>query len=170
MSFSHVVSPFPRSDHSHARCRAQALSRAERACAERGARLTEIRRRVLELVWGSHEPVKAYEILAALGTNRRRAAPPTVYRALDFLRREGLVHKIESLNSYVGCGAPGHVNAVQFMICRGCGSAAELSDSGVSDRLARRARELGFEVDTQTIEIHGLCPGCRGVHPGDAGK
>lgn len=157
----HVVSPFPRHNHSHARCRLDALARAERTCAERGARLTEIRRRVLELVWRSHEPVKAYSILESLGTARRRAAPPTVYRALDFLRREGLVHRIESLNAYVGCGDPGHAGAVQFMICRACGTAAELADPGVSGRLARRAGELDFVMDAQTIEIHGLCARCR---------
>lgn len=161
MASRQVLSPFPGSNHSHAHCRAEALARAERACTARGARLTVIRRRVLELVWGSHQPVKAYEILDSLGTGRRRAAPPTVYRALNFLRREGLVHRIESLNAYIGCGAPGHLNAVQFMICRHCGAAAELSDAGVTGRLARRAQDLGFEMDTQTIEIHGLCADCR---------
>ena len=110
MSATHVVSPFPRMNHSHARCRATALARAEKSCAERGTRLTELRRRVLELVWRSHEPIKAYEILDHLHSKPRRAAPPTVYRALDFLRREGFVHKIESMNAYVGCGAPGHAS------------------------------------------------------------
>ncbi len=161
MSATHVVSPFPRSNHRHARCQAEALSRAERACAKRGARLTELRRRVLELIWDSHEPVKAYELLDRLHTRTRRAAPPTVYRALEFLCREGLVHKIESLNAYVGCGAPGHASAAQFLICRACGTAAEIADAGVSVRLGKRARELNFVMDAQTTEIHGLCASCR---------
>ena len=161
MSVTHIVSPFPRSNHSHGRCQAAALARAERTCAKRGARFTELRRRVLELVWGSHEPVKAYELLVRLHAGPRRAGPPTIYRALDFLRREGFVHKIESMNAYVGCGAPGHVNAVQFMICRTCGAAAEIADPGVSELLGKRARELNFAMHAQTIEIHGLCAGCQ---------
>jgi Fur family zinc uptake transcriptional regulator len=156
-----VVSPFPRSDHRHARCRAAALAHAERNCAERGTRLTDLRRRVLELVWSSHEPVKAYEILDRLRGGPGCEAPPTVYRALEFLCREGLVHRIESLNAFVGCGAPGHVNAVQFLICRRCGAAAEIADTGVTRRLGRRASELDFSVDVQTVEVHGLCSRCR---------
>ncbi len=170
MNQPRVVSPFPRTNHRHARCRATALARAEQACSERGVRLTELRRRVLELVWGSHEPVKAYDILPALGAGTRRAAPPTVYRALEFLRREGFVHRIESLNAYVGCGAPGHQGAVQFMICRDCGVSAEIADPGVSERLARRAGDLGFAMDTQTIEIHGLCARCRPERPRTTGR
>jgi Fur family zinc uptake transcriptional regulator len=161
MTDRHVVSPFPRSDHRHARCRAAALSHAERSCAERGSRLTDLRRRVLELVWSSHEPVKAYEILERLRGGPGCEAPPTVYRALEFLRREGLVHRIESLNAFVGCGAPGHATSVQFLICRDCGTAAEIADAAVTRRLGRRADELDFAVDAQTVEVHGFCSRCR---------
>ena len=161
MAITHIVTPFPRSNHRHARCQATALACAERTCAERGSRLTALRRRVLERGWGSHAPIKAYEILEHLHDKPRRAAPPTVYRALDFLRREGFVHRIESMNAYVGCGAPGHTGAAQFLICRICGMAAEIADAGVSSRLGKRARELDFTVDAQTTEMHGLCAGCR---------
>gem|GEM_PF-3328267 len=57
----------------------------------------------------SHELVKAYDVLDAIRNEKRGAAPPMVYWALDFYRRRGLfIHKIESLNAYFGCGAPGH--------------------------------------------------------------
>ncbi|MBI1732620.1 MAG: transcriptional repressor [Gammaproteobacteria bacterium] len=161
MTARHVVSPFPRTDHRHDRCRTAALSHAEHSCAARGTRLTDLRRRVLGLVWGSHGPVKAYEILRRLRGGPGCGAPPTVYRALDFLCREGLVHRIESLNAFVGCGAPGHVSSVQFLICRRCGTAAEIADAGVTRRLGRRASELDFAVDVQTVEIRGLCRRCR---------
>ena len=108
---------FPLGKHQHASCISDALRAAEKTCKERGLRLTPIRRRVLELVWASHEPVKAYDILDILRSERDSAAPPTVYRALEFLLGEGLVHKIESLNAYVGCGEPGHADAGQFLIC-----------------------------------------------------
>ena len=76
-------------------------------CARRGARLTRLRRRVLELVWQGHAAVKAYDLLAELDRKDATAKPPTVYRALDFLMAHGLVHRLESLNSYVGCPQPG---------------------------------------------------------------
>ena len=92
-----------------------------RCARERGVRLTPLRRRVLELVWGSHRAVKAYDLLAALGDAVGAAKPPTVYRALEFLMAQGLVHRIDSLNAFVGCPQPDHRHSAQFLICGGCG-------------------------------------------------
>src|SRR5277367_4850296 len=83
---------FPRHGHDHASCVDEAIAAADRVCVASGARLTDLRRQVLELVWRSHQPVGAYEILERLAADSgRRAAPPTVYRALDFLLEQGLV-------------------------------------------------------------------------------
>lgn len=161
MTDSSVLSPFQHNNHSHARCLGAALTKAETACAKRGLRLTPLRRRVLELVWGSHEPIKAYDILENLRSEYKRPAPPTVYRALDFLREEGFVHKIESLNAYVGCGEPGHAHSGQFLICGRCCEVAEIDDSEIVGLIAVKARELGFEIAGQTIEVSGLCAACR---------
>lgn len=149
---------FPAANHDHHRCVAHALAAAEAECARRGARLTEIRRRVLELVWASHAPVGAYAILEKLG---RSAAPPTVYRALDFLLAHGLVHRIERLNAFVGCSHPGAPHAGQFLLCTQCGAAAELDDGAIAGALAAAAAQLGFSVTGQTIEAEGQCPACR---------
>ena len=157
---NHVLSPFRSAGHRHARCLRQALSRAESSCAERGLRLTPLRRRVLELVWKSHEPVKAYDLLQTLSAEKKGAAPPTVYRALDFLRGEGFVHRIESLNAYIGCGEPGHCHT-QFLICNRCGTVAELDDSEIGSLIDRKASRLGFEIRHQTLEVQGLCTPCR---------
>ena len=156
-----VVSPFPGREHDHGRCVSEALSEAERLCAERGRRLTAIRRRVLELVWESHQPVKAYDLLARLRHEYGSAAPPTVYRALDFLLAEHLIHRLASLNAYVGCARPADRHAGQFLICRACGTVAELDDAEVSALLARRAAAMGFALGDQIIELEGLCPRCR---------
>ena len=159
MSTRQVLTPFKPADHRHSRCLSDALAKAESSCARRGLRLTPLRRRVLELVWSSHEPVKAYDILETLGAGARRAAPPTVYRALDFLKAQGLVHRIESLNAYVGCGEPGHGHT-QFLICMHCGAVAELDDRDIGGLIASKAARLGFRADHQTIEIQGLCRTC----------
>ncbi len=153
--------PFPAASHDHESCITDALAAAAALCERRGARLTSVRRRVLELVWRSHEPVGAYAILEILRLDGRSSAPPTVYRALEFLLAHGLVHRIESRNAFVGCVHPGDPHGGQFLICRGCGVAAELSDDAISGVVADRAADLGFEVQQQTIEVAGLCPRCR---------
>lgn len=151
---------FPPAQHDHAACVQAALEAAESECRRRGARLTSIRRRVLELVWGSHQPAGAYALLEALAREGGSAAPPTVYRALDFLLAHGLVHRIERLNAFVGCSRPGLPNEGQFLLCTSCGAAAELCDSAIDRAVEEGAARAGFTVTRQTIEVEGLCAVC----------
>ena len=154
-------SPLPHQDHDHRHCVDNALKVATELCLRRGARLTDLRRRVLELVWRSHGPVGAYEILDWLRIeDGRAAAPPTVYRALDFLIGQKLIHRIESMNAFVGCVDPANPHSGQYLICRDCGTVTELDDRGISGAVRRQAQVRGFEVQQQTIEVHGLCRGC----------
>ncbi|PWC86570.1 Fur family transcriptional regulator [Azospirillum sp. TSH100] len=148
--------------HDHTHCIADALTRADALCAERGARLTSLRRRVLELVWSSHRPRGAYAILEDLSQQDGKAAAPlTVYRALEFLVEQGLVHRIESLNAYVGCAAPGAVHSGQFLVCEACGDAAEIDDPGVGAAIKAAAAGHGFRVQRPTVEVRGLCKSCQ---------
>ena len=157
-----ILAPFQPGRHNHRTCVADALKAAEEICRDRGLRLTPLRRRVLEMIWNGHEPVRAYDLLDKLRAERRGAAPPTVYRVLDFLCRGGLVHRIESLNAYVGCGDPRLHHAGQFLICRDCRTVAELDAPEITSAIAEKARGAGFKVGGQTIEITGLCPDCQG--------
>lgn len=151
---------FPPEDHDHRHCVAEALTNAERLCRERGLRLTQRRRRVLELVWMSHEPVGAYDILEAMSGDGRRPAPPTVYRALDFLMDAGLVHRLDSLNAFVGCRDPEHPHAGQFLICRVCRSVAELDDAELQRVVNAKVAQAGFRAEAQMLEIQGVCSRC----------
>ncbi len=157
--------PFPRRGHDHARCVASALTAAAAVCASRGEQLTPLRRRVLELVWSSHQPIGAYAILDKLRADGRSAAPPTVYRALEFLLAHGLIHRIESLNAFVGCVQPGPDHLVQFLICTKCGTAAEVEDRRVAEAIGRSAAERGFALAGRVIELSGLCINCRDDRP-----
>ena len=135
----------------------------EHACHERGLRLTAIRARVLGFVAAAGKPIKAYDLLELVreGEGAGAAAPPTVYRALDFLLANGFIHKLESVNSFVACHHPStDQHSVPFLICNRCHSAVELEDRGVVDALDARARALGFVPQAQTLEVHGLCAKC----------
>lgn len=154
-------SRFPQADHDHRRCVAEAVAAAERLCTQKGARLTALRRRVLELVWASHAPIGAYDLLRLLSQEHEGAAPPTIYRALDFLLEHGLIHRIESLNAFVGCAEPAEAHAGQFLICDDCGTAAELHDERINRAIAKGAAELGFEIERRTVEVRGRCPDCQ---------
>lgn len=147
-------------EHDHAKCVADALAAARELCAKRGERFTELRGRVLELVWDSHRPIGAYAILEKLKSDGRSAAPPTVYRALDFLMAAGLVHRIESLNAYVGCAHPGERHASQFLLCKTCGVSVELDEPALGTALAQAADKRGFKVDARVVELSGLCANC----------
>jgi Fur family zinc uptake transcriptional regulator len=136
------------------------LEAAERICRERGVRLTEQRRRVLEILCSSHRPMGAYDILAELGEEMPGAKPPTVYRALEFLQAQGLVHRLESLNAFVGCTHPEHPHASQFLICRDCGEVEELESKSLGQTLDQALERSGFEADSRVIEVTGRCARC----------
>jgi Fur family zinc uptake transcriptional regulator len=161
MQNKQIVTQFGRPEHHHDRCLDMAIKRAEQGCAQRGVRLTPLRRRVLQLVWRSHEPVKAYELLETLQSEKKGAAPPTIYRALDFLQEQGFVHKLESLNAYIGCSEPGHNETSQFLICHECGVVVELDDDEISNVINEKTQALGFTPSELTLEIKGLCDKCR---------
>lgn len=154
--------PLANLPHDHSHCVHSALAEADVLCARKGLRLTALRRRVLELVWQSHKPLGAYDILAVLSEqDGRRAAPPTVYRALDFLLENSLVHRIASLNAFIGCSHPEHAHQGQFLICRECHVAIELEQTGISNAIVASAKDVGFSVEAQTVEVVGLCGNCR---------
>jgi Fur family zinc uptake transcriptional regulator len=149
-------------DHDHDRCTADALKHAEARCAERAQRLTPIRRQVLEVLLGSHKPLGAYEIMDRAVVRGGRPAPITVYRALDFLRENGLVHRIESRNAFVACVSH-HADGdlVVFLICEHCGAVGEASSTAVADQLKAAAGSAGFTPKAPVIEISGVCAHCK---------
>ena len=156
--------------HHHVHGAQDFVAAVEAACRERGLRLTPIRARVLGLIAEAGKPLKAYDLLDRIAQDRSRdgegsgaAAPPTVYRALDFLLANGFIHKLESVNAFVACHHPSTAqHSVPFLICDRCHSAVELEDRAVVAALDERARALGFVPQAQTLEVHGLCARCSG--------
>ena len=153
--------PIPCTQHDHSECMKTAISRAHKVCKENNARLTPIREKVLELVWQSHNPLGAYDILAMLSKDGKPAAPPTVYRALDFLVNQGLVHRIASQNAFVGCSLSSGPHVSQFLLCRDCGVAIEIEAPAITEAITHNADQYGFSIDADTIEISGLCQCCQ---------
>ncbi|HWL04707.1 MAG TPA: transcriptional repressor [Xanthobacteraceae bacterium] len=155
---------FPAPDHDHGRCASDAMALAEQLCARRGERLTPIRRTILSALLASHKPVGAYEIIDRVAEGGGRPAPITVYRALDFLREQGLVHRIESRNAFLACVHP-HEDGefAVFLICESCGAVGEGSGRDVAEALKASARAAGFAPRNPVIEIGGICAHCRNV-------
>ncbi|MDM3870806.1 Fur family transcriptional regulator [Porticoccus sp. W117] len=149
-------------EHDHQRCIDAAMARAVALCEEKKARLTQARKDVLTLIWQNHQPLGAYRIMDLLSEkNGKRVLPPTVYRALEFLLELGLIHRIASLNAYIGCPFPGSHHNELFLICRQCGSAAECSAEPVSNAIVNAATHANFQLESQSVELMGLCPQCQ---------
>jgi Fur family transcriptional regulator, zinc uptake regulator len=153
---------FPAPDHDHHRCAADAITHAEQVCKERAQKFTPIRRQVLQALLSSHRLLGAYEVIDELAKSMPRPAPITVYRALDFLMANGLVHRIESRNAYLAC-AHDHDSAslVAFLICERCGSVGEIPAAPVAQSLTAAARASGFVPKLSVVEITGTCAHCQ---------
>ena len=154
-------------DHHHeplglsGRALSAGLKSAEARCETQGQKLTPARRRVLELLMKAGQPVKAYDLIGAFSEIAGETAkPPTIYRALEFLEREGLAHRIESLSAYVACrGDPGE-HAAAFLICDCCGRTEEIA-APVDEALRGLAGQVGYTIQTVAIEARGRCLACR---------
>src|SRR5258707_12126684 len=152
---------FPAPDHDHGRCTADALQHAERVCERRAQKFTPIRRQVLQALLSSHRPLGAYEVIDELAKSMPRPAPITVYRALDFLMENGLVHRIESRNAYLACAHDHDAAAmVAFLVCGRCGSIGEIPASPVAQGLYDAARATGFTPKLSVGGITGTCAHC----------
>src|SRR6201997_3130024 len=153
---------FPTPDHDHGRCAADAIVHAERVCKERSKKLTPIRRQVLQALLASHRPLGAYEIIDTLAQSMPRPAPITVYRALDFLMANGLVHRIESRNAFLACAHDHDAAAlVAFLICERCGAVGEIPAASVAQSLNAAVRMSGFAPKLSVVEITGTCAHCQ---------
>lgn len=146
--------------HDHQHCIDDALARAERLCEARGVRFTPQRRRVLELIWSNHESVKAYDLLESLKTSDPAAKPATIYRALDFLMEQGFIHRVESLNAYIGCPEPEIRHERLLLICERCHRVEERPAPAVMRITAEEVQAAGFIPTSQSFEVHGLCADC----------
>ena len=153
---------FPAPNHDHERCASDAIGHAEAICAARKERLTPMRRKVLEALLASHRPLGAYELIDRLAARGARPAPITIYRALDFLRAQGLVHRIESRNAFVAC-VHNHESGdpVVFFICEKCGAVGEAASAAVAETIRSASRAAGFTPKTPVIEISGVCAHCK---------
>jgi Fur family transcriptional regulator, zinc uptake regulator len=147
--------------HDHPNVAAR-LTEAEALCASTGARLTPLRREVLELILNADGPMGAYDLLAKIkNDNDRPAAPPTVYRSLDFLLEKGFIHRLSSINAYIPCCHPREGHQAAFLICTQCKAVTEASSDGFIHELAALSDADGFRVQQSMIEISGICQQCR---------
>ncbi len=147
--------------HDHAHCTAQVMEAAEALAADRGLRLTPVRRRVLEILAEEHRAMGAYDVLQRLAAEGFGNQPPVAYRALDFLVEQGLAHRVQRLNAFAACMHPGQDHSPMFLICAGCGMLAETDAAPVRAALEAAAGAAGFAVERSTVEVLGRCPACR---------
>lgn len=147
--------------HDHARCAGVSLDHALELVAEKGVRLTPVRRRVLEILLEDHRAMGAYDILERLAADGFSSQPPVAYRALDFLVEHGLAHRVSRLNAYAACMHAGTDHEPAFFICEACQIVAEAPQDALRAPLDALAEGIGFAVSRSSMEIVGLCPKCR---------
>lgn len=155
--------------HDHKHCMVDAMQSAQAHCTENKLQFTPVRRRVLEILLREHRALGAYDILEVLSGEGLGSQPPVAYRALEFLVRNGLAHRIERLNAYTACAHLGRAHAPAFLICRGCNLVAEADTALAEGRLGDAARTAGFTIERISVEVEGLCPDCSTNTPSTAG-
>ena len=146
--------------HDHTTCSESILKSAEDYCRRNNLKLTDTRRKVLELLLVAHRALGAYSLLDLLKEAGFRSQPTVAYRALDFLVKHGFAHKVKSLNAFIACTHPGRNHSPAFMICRRCETVAETNPEIPGFNVSVDERSLGFKVEQTVIELQGLCHTC----------
>jgi Fur family transcriptional regulator, zinc uptake regulator len=139
----------------------QRLQAAEALCRASGARFTPMRREVYAHMLAAAAPLSAYDLLDGLKRRLGKPlAPPTVYRALEFLLEQGLIHRVESTHAYLTCVHPGEAHQSLYLVCTECGTTEELDDHQIGGLLQQRARKSHFKPRKQVVELQGTCEKC----------
>ncbi|MFM0737602.1 Fur family transcriptional regulator [Paraburkholderia xenovorans] len=158
---AHHHEPGDTHGHAHGESQEAALALADEYCRERGEKLTPIRRKVLELLLNSGRATKAYSLLDDMRQIHPGSAPPTVYRALDFLLSAGLVHRIESINAFTVCHDLTQCQHGILVVCQQCGNVTELHQPKLRQALVAQIESSGYRLASDEIELKGLCSNCQ---------
>ena len=141
------------------------IDHAESQCRSRGTRLTEKRKAVLSGLLRSNKAQSAYELVELCREELGEKLPPmSIYRILEFLEGEQLVHKLKLANRYIACVhiTCDHKHEVpQFLICNECYRVEEASiTKAMLNTLKRSINEVGFKLDSPQLELSCLCADC----------
>ena len=123
----------------------------------------QIRQDVLSVLRRFDSPMSAYGVIGELRGLYPKIAPPTVYRALAALIKQGHIHRIESMNAYLACGREAHKKSAVISICNDCGAVEENLAPMILEQLSRLLSQSGFAPSRHVIEVHGVCSSCDGA-------
>ncbi len=160
-----LETPFPSPDHDHAQCLEAAIARAKSVCKSKGIKFTQLREQVFRSIAASHKAVGAYDIIEIVAQNGKRIAPISMYRILDALSEIGLIHRLESQNSYFACHSGHNVDANDcrsqvFIICKTCNTVIEIEAPEIGTAVKKAAISSEFQLHQALLEIIGLCKHC----------
>ena len=142
------------------------INHAENSCKARGAKLTNKRKQVLSGLLQSDKAKSAYELVDYCKDKFGETLPPmSVYRILNFLQDEHLVHKLKLANKYIACShiTCDHEHGVtQFLICNNCQTVKEISvNQPTINALKSNIEDAGFQLVNSQLEINCLCSNCQ---------
>ncbi len=157
---------FPARDHDHGVCLARALWRAKARCLEMGIKWTALREQVFRRVATSHKPVSAYKLIESLAKEGKRLAPVSVYRILEVLQAAGLVHRLESRNSYFACMMEHQGPQTITFICDACERVTEADAPAAFGALGEAIETARFRPRSTLIEVSGTCVECHEAEGG----
>lgn len=147
--------------NNHNLCISTALIKVEALCIDKKIKFTDLRKRIFKLIWESHVPLKAYDLLEKLKIDEKSAKPITVYRILDIFLENKIIHKIQSQNTYLGCSHPGEDHNCYFLICKKCNKVEEGCQNDLLENIYSNLAKNEFNTEHITLEILGVCKNCK---------
>ncbi|MDF2867492.1 MAG: Fe2+/Zn2+ uptake regulation protein [Gammaproteobacteria bacterium] len=139
----------------------QRLNEALQYCVTQGLKLTTLRQTILTILYEQANPLSAYDILRILKLTHPKAEAMTVYRILNFLEQNHLIHRITSCNTYAACDMLMHEHHAQLLLCERCGYAEEIEIKQLESAVQTTLKQYHFKASAKPTEIFGICEGCQ---------
>lgn len=134
-------------------------------CKERNLKMTPQRKGVLECLHAAAEPLTAYELLDVYRKAHDAGEAMTIYRALAYLEKMHVIHKIHSQNKYKLCDLGHADSSVQLFLCNHCHDTQELHSNELQQLLQKTAKANDFIIQESMLELSGICNQCRQSTP-----
>ena len=125
---------------------------------EKGVRITETRKAVIDFIIQSHDHPSADMIYQALLPAFPNMSLATVYNNLKVLIDEGFVSELKVRNdttTYYDFMGHQHLN----VICEKCGRIADM-DLDLPDVQQEAADQTGYQITKSQMVVYGICPDC----------
>ena len=125
----------------------------------RGYRMTPQRLAILHVLRHQGTHLAPADVYRLANRDLPGLSEPTVYRTLEFLAQNGLVHSSQLVNGHLMYEIAGEEH--HHVICRVCGAEIEVEHALLETLYKKLETASGYRAIDSHVTFFGVCPKCQ---------